>query len=82
VLALVLDFGRLVDLAVVAVLVQYFMSSAALVKLGETPRYRALGGLAAAISVVFAVQCELRAVAVLLALVVGGAVIAALSHRR
>jgi amino acid transporter len=81
VLAVVLDFERLVDLAVVAVLGQYFMSSAALLKLGETRRERAVGALSLAVSLVFAAQCELRAVGVLGALLLVGVVIALFSRR-
>jgi basic amino acid/polyamine antiporter, APA family len=79
-LALFLDFERLVDLAVVAVLAQYLMCSAALVRLGATRREKALGLVAALVSLTFAAQCELEAVAVLLVLLALGGLIAVLSR--
>lgn len=81
VLTLVLDFGGLVDLAVVAVLGQYLASSAALVRLGKTARSKALGLASVAISIGFALECELRAVVVLLVLLGLGGVVAVLTRR-
>jgi len=80
-LTLVLDFDRLVDLAVVAVLAQYLASSAALVRLGTSARAKVLGLFAVAISLAFAFQCELRAVLVLLGLLGAGAIVAILTRR-
>jgi amino acid transporter len=80
-LALFLDFERLVDLAVVAVLAQYLMCSAALVRVGQGARQKLLGGVAGLVSLTFAAQCELAAVGVLGALLVLGGAIAVLSHR-
>ncbi len=57
VLTLVSDFGKLVDLAVVAVLCQYFATSAALVRLGEG-RKKLLGAVSLVVSVAFALECE------------------------
>jgi basic amino acid/polyamine antiporter, APA family len=57
-LAFVLDFEKLVDLSVLAVLFQYFATSAALVKLGETPAKKALGVVALVVSVAFGLECE------------------------
>jgi hypothetical protein len=56
---LVLDFERLVDLAVLAVLGQYLASSAALVRLGRRRSEKLLGLSSIAISVGFGVQCTL-----------------------
>jgi basic amino acid/polyamine antiporter, APA family len=80
VLGLILDFDRLVDLAVVAVLAQYLMCSAALVRVGKNLRERALGVLSVVVSLAFAAQCELKAALILLAVMVVGAVVATLSH--
>jgi len=55
-LSLVLDFERLVDLAVLAVLGQYLASSAALVRLARRPRERLLGLLSVVISIGFGLQ--------------------------
>jgi APA family basic amino acid/polyamine antiporter len=80
-LALVLDFDRLVDLAVLAVLVQYLASSLSLVKLATTRNQRLLGLASATISVGFALECQPIEGLVLGALLaVGGAV--ALTTRR
>lgn len=49
------DFERLVDFAVLAVLCQYFAASAALVRLGNTPSKKALGGVSLVISLAFVV---------------------------
>ena len=54
VLSVVLDFGKLVDLAVLAVLCQYFATAAALVRLGKTPGKKALGAVSLVISAAFA----------------------------
>jgi amino acid transporter len=80
-LALVLDFERLVDLAVLAVLVQYLASSLSLVRLATTRNQRLLGLASAAISVGFALECQPVEGLVLGGLLaVGGAV--ALTTRR
>jgi basic amino acid/polyamine antiporter, APA family len=51
---LLLGFGDLVDLAVLAVLCQYFATAAALVRLGNTRKKKALGAVSLVISVAFA----------------------------
>ena len=76
-----LDFDRLVDLAVLAVLVQYLASSLSLVKLATTRNQRLLGLASATISVGFALECRLIEGLLLGGLLaVGGAV--ALTTRR
>jgi len=80
-LTLVLDFEGLVDLAVVAVLGQYLASSAALVRLGKTTRLKALGLVSVAVSIGFALECELRAAIVLLVLLIFGGAVAVLTRR-
>ncbi|HEX6765898.1 MAG TPA: amino acid permease, partial [Polyangiaceae bacterium] len=75
-LTFVLDFGNLVDLAVLAVLGQYFATSAALVKLGETRRKKLLGALSIAVSVAFGAECESRQFVVLGAVLAAGVVLA------
>jgi basic amino acid/polyamine antiporter, APA family len=81
VLALVLDFERLVDLAVLAVLVQYLASSLSLVRLATTRNQRLLGLVSAAISVGFALECQpIEGLVLGGLLAVGGAV--ALATRR
>lgn len=57
-LTFVLDFKNLVDLAVLAVLGQYFATSAALVRLGVGWKKKLLGGVALVISVAFGMECE------------------------
>jgi amino acid transporter len=80
-LTLVLDFDSLVDLAVLSVLVQYLASSLSLVRLATTRNLRLLGLASAAISIGFALECQLVEGLVLAALLaVGGAV--ALATRR
>jgi APA family basic amino acid/polyamine antiporter len=80
-LSLVLDFDSLVDLAVLAVLVQYLSSSLSLVRLAKTKRQRLLGLASAAISIGFALECQpIEGVVLLILLAVGGAV--ALTTRR
>jgi amino acid transporter len=81
ILTLVLDFDSLVDLAVLAVLVQYLASSLALVKLATTRKQRLLGLASAAISIGFALECQpLEGLVLGGLLAVGGAV--ALTTRR
>jgi basic amino acid/polyamine antiporter, APA family len=75
-LALVLDFDKLVDLAVLAVLGQYVATSAALVRLGRTLRNKLLGLASIVISVGFGLQCTLEQVAVLAAVMAIGVVVA------
>jgi amino acid transporter len=58
VLTFLLDFKNLVDLAVLAVLFQYFATSAALVRLGQGLQKKVLGGVALVISVAFGTECE------------------------
>ena len=60
VLTLSLDFDGLVDLAVLAVLVQYLATSAALVRLGRSVRLKLLGVLSILVSVGFGLGCEAR----------------------
>jgi basic amino acid/polyamine antiporter, APA family len=80
-LALVLDFERLVDLAVLAVLVQYLASSLSLVRLATTRNQRLLGVASAAISIGFALECQpIEGLVLGGLLAVGGAV--ALTTRR
>jgi amino acid transporter len=57
-LTFVLDFARLVDFAVLAVLCQYFATAAALVRLGDSRRKKLLGAVAFAVSIAFGIQCE------------------------
>jgi amino acid transporter len=57
-LTFVLDFKNLVDLAVLAVLGQYFATSAALVRLGVGWKKKLLGGVSLVISVAFGTECE------------------------
>lgn len=64
-LTFVLDFKNLVDLAVLAVLGQYFATSAALVRLGTGWKQKLLGGVSLVISVAFGSECEPRQFVVL-----------------
>jgi basic amino acid/polyamine antiporter, APA family len=74
-LALVLDFERLIDLAVLAVLIQYLASSLSLVRLATTRRQKVLGWTSAAISIGFALECQpIEGVVLAGLLAVGGAV--------
>jgi len=59
-LMLLLDFDGLVDLAVLAVLVQYLATSAALVRLGRSPGLKLLGGVSVLVSIGFGFGCEAR----------------------
>lgn len=59
-LMLSLDFEGLVDLAVLAVLVQYLATSAALVRLGQSVRLKLLGALSLVVSIGFGLGCEAR----------------------
>lgn len=81
-LALGLDFERLVDLAVVAVLAQYWASALSLVRLGETGKEKLLGGVSALVSVAFALECDVRALWVLLPLLFAGGAIALVTRLR
>jgi amino acid transporter len=58
-LTLILDFEKLVDLAVLAVLGQYLATSAALVRLGSSAGQKLLGLISIAISIAFGAQCTL-----------------------
>jgi len=80
-LTFVLDFENLVDLAVLAVLGQYFATSAALVRLGSTASKKLLGAVALVISVAFGLECELRQFAILGAVLAFGVVIALATRR-
>lgn len=80
VLTLVLDFERLVDLAALAVLLQYLATAAALVRLGAG-RTRALGVVAVLVSVLFGAQGQWQELAVLGLLVVAGLPLAIWSRR-
>jgi amino acid transporter len=64
VLTLILDFERLVDLAALAVVLQYLATAAALVRLGAG-RTRALGVVAVVVSVLFGAQGRWKEVALL-----------------
>jgi amino acid transporter len=57
-LTFVLDFKNLVDLAVLAVLCQYFATSAALVRLGRTVSKKLLGVVSLVISVAFGLESK------------------------
>ncbi|HEX6767420.1 MAG TPA: APC family permease [Polyangiaceae bacterium] len=80
-LTFVLDFEKLVDLSVLAVLGQYFATSAALVRLGKTAAKKLLGVVAALISVGFGLECELEQFAILGAVLAGGVVVAVATQR-
>jgi basic amino acid/polyamine antiporter, APA family len=58
-LTLLLDFEKLIDLAVLAVLAQYLASAAALVKLGDSTGKKVLGVVSIAVSIGFGLQCTL-----------------------
>ncbi|HEX6277588.1 MAG TPA: APC family permease [Polyangiaceae bacterium] len=75
-LTFALDFGRLVDFAVLAVLCQYFATAAALVRMGDSLRKKLLGALAFAVSIAFGVQCEPSQFAALGAVLAAGALVA------
>ncbi len=71
VLALVLDFEKLVDLAVLAVIGQYLASSAALLRLGSKTRHKLLGAISIVISLAFGYQStatEFKALGAVMAL--------------
>ena len=76
VLTFVLDFKNLVDLALLAVLGQYFATSAALVRLGRGWKKKLLGALALAVSVAFGSECEARQFVVLGAVLALGIAVA------
>jgi basic amino acid/polyamine antiporter, APA family len=76
-----LDFERLIDLAVLAVLAQYLASAAALVKLGDTLRKKLLGLVSIAVSIGFGLQCTLDQFRVLGVVTLVGVVIAVLTGR-
>jgi amino acid transporter len=80
VLTLLLRFDRLVDLAALAVLGQYLVSSAALVRLGRGWA-RAVGVVACLVSLLFGAQGELRQLAWLALVTLGGGVIAVATRR-
>ena len=72
---------HVVDLAVLAVLVQYLASSLSLVRLATTRNQRLLGVASAAISIGFALECQpIEGLVLAGLLAVGGAV--ALTTRR
>jgi len=75
-LAFVLDFDKLVDLSVLAVLFQYFATSAALVRLGDTPAKKLLGVVSLVVSVGFGLECEPAQFAILGAVLALGGVVA------
>ncbi|HEY3494498.1 MAG TPA: APC family permease [Polyangiaceae bacterium] len=81
-LAVALDFEHLVDLAVIAVLVQYFASALALVRLGRTRSQKVLGLGSAAVSVAFAIECDVRALLLLLPLIAAGGAVALVTRVR
>ncbi len=76
-----LDFGRLVELAALAVLGQYVASSAALIRLGRG-RTRWLGLAALLVSVLFAAQGRAREYAWLALILLGGALLSFASRAR
>jgi amino acid transporter len=80
VLLLVLDFDRLVDLAALAVLLQYLATSAALVRLGRGWQ-RGLGGLACVVSLFFGAQAALNELVLLALLTVVGVAVAVVTRR-
>ncbi len=70
-LALVLDFEKLVDLAVLAVIGQYLASSAALIRLGRKKSHKLLGAISFLISLAFGYQstaAEFKALGAVMAL--------------
>jgi amino acid transporter len=75
------DFGRLVDLAALAVLGQYVATSAALMRLGRG-RTRWLGFVAVLVSVLFAAQGQPREYALLGLILLGGALLSLASSAR
>ncbi len=79
-LLLVLDFERLVDLAALAVLLQYLATSAALVRLGRGWQ-RLLGGVACVVSLFFGAQGKLNELVILASLTAVGVVVAAATRR-
>jgi amino acid transporter len=76
VLTFVLDFGKLVDLAVLAVLCQYFATAAALVRLGNTRGKKALGAVSLVISAAFARESNVEQFVALGAVLALGVVVA------
>lgn len=76
-LLLTLDFDGLVDLAVLAVLVQYLATSAALVRMGRNLSLKLLGAVSMLVSVAFGLGCELRQFAYFALLATGGLLLAA-----
>src|SRR6185436_6335554 len=76
VLTFVLDFAKLVDLAVLAVLCQYFATSAALVRLGQGLRKKLLGAVSLVVSVAFGLECEAQQFLVLGGVLALGVVVA------
>jgi len=79
-LTLLLRFDRLVDLAALAVLGQYLVSSAALVRLGRA-RARLLGVVSCLVSALFGAQGELRQLAWLALVTLLGGVVAVVTRR-
>ena len=79
VLLQVLDFDRLVDLAALAVLLQYLASSAALVRLGRGWT-RWLGVVAIVVSLFFGFQGRIEELVILALLTAVGLLIARLSR--
>jgi amino acid transporter len=75
-LTFVLDFNKLVDLAVLAVLCQYLATSAALVRLGSTAVKKALGALSLVVSVAFALGSKLEQFTALAGILVLGIAVA------
>jgi APA family basic amino acid/polyamine antiporter len=75
-LTFVLDFGKLVDFAVLAVLCQYLATAAALVRLGNSRGKKLLGAVAFAVSIAFGVQCEPSQFVALGAVLAAGALVA------
>jgi amino acid transporter len=71
-LTFVLDFKNLVDLAVLAVLCQYFATSAALVRLGKTASKKLLGVVSLVISVAFGLESKAKEFAALAGVLVLG----------
>jgi amino acid transporter len=75
ILTFVLDFKNLVDLAVLAVLGQYFATSAALVRLGLGWKKKLLGVVALVVSVTFGAGSEARQFIVLSAVLALGVLV-------
>lgn len=80
-LTLLLDFEKLIDLAVLAVLAQYLASAAALVKLGDSLGKKVLGAVSIAVSIAFGLQCTFEQFRTLGVVTLVGLAIAVVTRR-